>query len=273
MRAGSHVLPACKRLAQTLLMLAVFIFLGLVISPSKMYEASFFQAPYPYKVFYLIACLHITIAQLFTAFIFGESITVAAGLGYSVSENEKKIENFNSIRTMEMVKFETATSVYETTQFWNMQSHHYLKYYVSLRLKNRSLPRGTLQVTPLLLTYLISGVWHGLDLGYFFFFLGLGLLDVLGRTFQSTELAHQLNERVHPVVRKAVLWVWHFFALSYLATGFIVLDYEKFNMVHAAVGHTMHYAIPLGILTSILLPKHQTSKPSLHQKTTAKKTQ
>ena len=70
-----------------------------------------------------------------------------------------------------------------------MQLHHWLKYYVSLKLKDRTRPRGELQIGATLLTYLISAVWHGFDEGFYVFFVGFALLDVFGRLIGNSKIA------------------------------------------------------------------------------------
>ncbi len=56
---------------------------------------------------------------------------------------------------------------------WNIQIHKWLKYYVMLRLMDRSKPRGQMQVYPMVMTFLASAVWHGIEPGFFVFFMGL----------------------------------------------------------------------------------------------------
>jgi len=43
--------------------------------------------------------------------------------------------------------------------------------------------------------------------------------------------------------------------------AFLFLEYRKFNVVHASVGHIIHYLIGAGILIAMLLPKYRKPKP------------
>ena len=124
---------------------------------------------------------------MFLGFIFSECNLIACGHGYSVVDGK---EEFNSFRQVECWKFETTTDALECTMMWNIQVHHWLKYYVSLKLKDRTRPRGELQLGATFLTYLISGMWHGFDAGFYCFFVGLALLDVFDRLIQRSKLAH-----------------------------------------------------------------------------------
>lgn len=113
---------------------------------------------------------------------------------------------------------------------------------------------------PTLLTYIVSSIWHGSDAGYFLFFIGLAFVDILGRIMASTALAHKISSIVNAKILFVILWVWNFFALSYLGMGFLFLEYRKFNVVHASVGHIIHYLIPVGIVIAMLLPKYRKPK-------------
>ena len=44
---------------------------------------------------------------------------------------------------------------------WNIQVHHWLKYYVMMRWMDRSKARGKPQLIPTIVTFLASGAWHG----------------------------------------------------------------------------------------------------------------
>lgn len=65
-----------------------------------------------------------------------------------------------------------------------MRTQHWLKYYVMMREMDRTQPRGKFQAIPVLKTFLVSAVFHGIFIGYYFFFFGLFLMDV-GMKFWS----------------------------------------------------------------------------------------
>lgn len=230
------------------------ILFGLIIKKQYLLEPEFAEQPIYFKVAYLIATMHIMISTLFVGFVFSECNLIACGQGYSINE-ETKEENFNSYRQVDIWRFETSKTGLEATSTWNMQVHHWLKYYVSLRLKDRTKPRGQLQAIPTLLTYLASALWHGIDAGYFFFFVGLGLLDVFGRIASSTKIAHTVKETVPGSILLPLVWLFNMFSLSYLGMAFVFMQYNKFKHMHSAFGHVLHYGIPLGILVVSMLPK------------------
>ena len=57
---------------------------------------------------------------------------------------------------------------------WNTSVHYWLKYYVMLPLMDKSVPRGKMQIKPMLATFLASALWHGcLELGFWVMFIGM----------------------------------------------------------------------------------------------------
>ena len=134
----------------------------------------------------VVGSSHVRIYTMFLGFIFSECNLIASGHGYSVTD---KKEQFNTFRQVECWRFEKNTDTLDATRTWNIQVHHWLKYYVSLKLKDRTRPRGELQIGATFLTYLISAMWHGLDAGFYVFFVGLALLDVFGRLIRQSKLA------------------------------------------------------------------------------------
>jgi hypothetical protein len=52
-------------------------------------------------------------------------------------------------------------------------------------------------------------MWHGPDSGYFCFFIGAALTDILGRTFNSTAIANKMRSLLHPAIVTAILLIWH----------------------------------------------------------------
>lgn len=80
----------------------------------------------------------------------------------------------------------------QNARYWNMSVHNWLKYYVYMRLMDRSLPPHQMQGLATFKTYVISSLWHGLDPGFFCFFIAIGILDILARLIKTTKLAHQI---------------------------------------------------------------------------------
>lgn len=68
---------------------------------------------------------------------------IASGMGYK-ARDEKTPEEFNSIRCCKIRNFEMSLSPVEAVSSWNMRVQYWLKYYVLVRMMDRSKPRGQL---------------------------------------------------------------------------------------------------------------------------------
>jgi D-alanyl-lipoteichoic acid acyltransferase DltB (MBOAT superfamily) len=67
------------------------------------------------------------------------------------------------------MKYITAFDVSTTTGAWNIQVHYWMKYYCMIRLLDKK-KRG-FQAWPSLVTFIVSAIWHGLGLGFYYFFI------------------------------------------------------------------------------------------------------
>lgn len=87
---------------------------------------------------------------MFIGFTAQESYFIACGQSYSpakkTTDKDGKIteepENFSTLRQINIRSIMTQYSWVECVVGWNIQVHNWLKYYVMLRLMDRSKPRG-----------------------------------------------------------------------------------------------------------------------------------
>ena len=141
MRPGSQVVPALVRTGQGFLCMVLMSIMKKRFEPETLLLDSFATEPLYWRVIALVASSHVRVYTMFMGFIFCECNLIASGHGYSVVDNK---EQFNSFRQVECWRFETTTNALEGSMSWNIQLHHWLKYYVSLKLKDRTRPRGEL---------------------------------------------------------------------------------------------------------------------------------
>lgn len=135
---------------------------------------------YFYKMIHLYMGMIITTFTYYAAFCVIEANLIACGFGYSVSENT---ENFNSVRMISITPILLATSFADYGTNWNIQIHNWLKYYVMLRLMDRSKAKGAPQLFATFMTFIVSSVWHGIFLGFIVFFIAIALLEIQSKGF------------------------------------------------------------------------------------------
>jgi len=142
MKAFSNFIPAFKRLFQFLLIIGISVTLSAHFSYELLNEQEFKDASMLYKILLVTACGQGKTFQLFVAFIGMEMNCIASGYGYK-ARTEKEPENFNTIRSVEMIKFLSATRPTQMISNWNMRTQHWMKYYIMVRLIDRTKPRGS----------------------------------------------------------------------------------------------------------------------------------
>lgn len=115
-----------------------------------------------------------------------DAASIASGLAYS-GVNEESNSNSFTIIIIEKPTFDTVRSIstwhntfaYDIKflfSYWNMMITAWLKNYVYLRvLRSR---KGTKAgFAPLLITFMVSAIWHGFYPGYFIFFIMSAIVD------------------------------------------------------------------------------------------------
>lgn len=82
---------------------------------------------------------------------------------------------FNKVETVRIWDIEFSYHVKDFFDAWNISVHKWLKYYVFLRIVKKG--QKGVQIVPILTTFLVSAIWHGFYIGYFYFFISSGLND------------------------------------------------------------------------------------------------
>lgn len=84
----------------------------------------------------------------FSGFMTVEANLIACGFSYSrkqiddSSSQDKSADNSYSVRMLKLTPLMLGTSFADYGTNWNIQIHNWLKYYVMLRLMDRSKPKG-----------------------------------------------------------------------------------------------------------------------------------
>ena len=156
----------------------------------------------------------------------------------------------------------TATSfaVYGTS--WNIQIHLWLKYYVMLRLMDRSKAKGATQLAATVATFVASSVWHGIYPGYIFCFVGFAMMEIQAKNLPRLKLAQALSKYLPGFLFTLLNYFWAGFQLAYLGLAFVFLTFEKFNLMHRNLNYSVVFLIPLVTLFSLYMPKVRSTPPS-----------
>ena len=207
---------------------------------------------------------------MFIGFTAQESYFIACGQGYSPAKKTtgkdgkvtEEPENFNTLKQINMRPILTQYSWVECVVGWNIQVHNWLKYYVMLRLMDRSKPRGEMQIGPMAITFIVSAAWHGIEVGFFVMFIGFAFMEYFIKMGEKTTIAVWITTNLPFAVYHPFKWFYQYLTASYLCISFVFLHFEKFNFVHANLYYFCHWALPLSCLIVTILPKVRRPRPA-----------
>ena len=183
--------PALTRVFESISCIILMVITSILFRQDYMYDPTFADKAFPIKVIYLIGCNYVTVWRLLFAFGMIEANLIANGISYR-AKTEKEPEEFNSIRHVKMWDFVKALTGVNIISNWNMCTQSWIKYYILMRLLDRNKPKGKVQAMPLFLSFIFSAIWHGVDLGYFVFFITLFFNDFIAKQFALSKLAHTI---------------------------------------------------------------------------------
>ena len=114
----------------------------------------------------------------------------------------------------------------------------------------------------MLVSFAMSSIWHGIEIGYHFFFIALFINALAAKLIVESKLAHAVVKVVPWPILYPCLFAWNYFQLSYTGMAFTFLYYYKFNVMHAAFGHFLHWFYPIYLIIAFALPKAKKERPA-----------
>ena len=189
MRPFANYSRACIRYCQALLCFGVSILFSVYFPTSEMITPEFGALSYGYKLIHLLGSTQSALFTYYAGFCCVEANLIASGFGYSRRKDMFLVwqENYNSVRQINILAIVFAPSFAEWGTNWNIQIHLWLKYYVMLRLMDRSQPKGAPQHKATLLTFIVSSLWHGTYPGFIIFFIACAMLEIQGKAAQKNK--------------------------------------------------------------------------------------
>lgn len=107
----------------------------------------------------------------------------------------------------------------------------------------------------MVVTYIVSAAWHGIQVGFFAMFTGFAIMDYTIKVSERTKVAQFVMKNVPFAVYQPIKWFYQYLMASYLVICFQLMHYEKFNYVHKNLYYFGHWALPLGAILATILPK------------------
>jgi len=178
-----------------------------------------------------------------------EAAMIGSGHGYTPATDSQPM-TWNGDRQWQYREHWNALNVAGLSNTWNICAHLWLKYYIFVRWMDRDSKRS--QLTPTVVTYIVSSVWHGIDPGFFVFFLFGGVLDVSARMIKASKLSEIPYELYYVpclLLNRSVM--------SLLAIPFMFKEKSRFMPVLASFYYIPIWWPFLQLVVGILAPKKQ----------------
>jgi lysophospholipid acyltransferase len=151
-------------------------------------------------------------ARFYFAWMMAESAYICSGFGFSGYDEEGKPTWTRAINApFRRIEF-SPSAAYVVTQ-WNIHTGKWLRYYIYDRL-------GGAGFWPLLVTQVISGIWHGFTAGYVVFFINSAIMIHASRMLyriQKDYLPKKYNRVANEVHRIHTLYNLNYVSGSYAA--------------------------------------------------------
>eukprot|EP00340_Litonotus_pictus_P007695 CAMPEP_0170519258 /NCGR_PEP_ID=MMETSP0209-20121228/4749_1 /TAXON_ID=665100 ORGANISM="Litonotus pictus, Strain P1" /NCGR_SAMPLE_ID=MMETSP0209 /ASSEMBLY_ACC=CAM_ASM_000301 /LENGTH=301 /DNA_ID=CAMNT_0010805107 /DNA_START=352 /DNA_END=1254 /DNA_ORIENTATION=+ len=184
------------------------LFMWLVYSAAYLGGSILFPIPYllsqefySQNFFYKITCLYITTLILRTKYYTGWTLSqtgmTMSGLTYKKTKTETGVvETYDKAICFDFWGVEIEPSPKKKITKWNITVHHWLKYSVFLRLKNKEdyikflnsiSPKLKFMAgaSPELITFMVSAFWHGFYPNYYIFFFFCFIVEQISALIAS----------------------------------------------------------------------------------------
>ncbi|KAM4797129.1 lysophospholipid acyltransferase 2-like [Rhinophrynus dorsalis] len=241
----------CKKLCLCCLLLAAHLVLSDRFSISD--DPHFSQIG-----LYLSLCLMAAARRpkYYFAWTLADTINNAAGFGYN-GISEDGTERWDLLSNLNILKIETATSFKTFIDNWNIQT--------AVWLKEVCYDRSPFN--PLISTFLLSAVWHGVHPGYYLTFLTAVPITLAARRVRRNIRPWFQTTVLSKAVYAVLTWLCTQVAMSYTVAPFQLLELGQSLRLYRSLGFSLHI-IPLVLL--LILPhspkgpteKQSNSKPS-----------
>ena len=108
---------------------------------------------------------------------------------------------------------------------------------------------------PQIICFLVSSIWHGLELGLFVCMFGLGLVLALYKSTVNTQICASFCKTVPFVVYHPFKWFFFYYLACWYEICFELRYFSVFMRVHGTMYHVGTWLPPLIMVIASFLPK------------------
>jgi hypothetical protein len=235
---------------------------GNILSPE------FVTYPFYIRLAYLYVAGIIVRARYYFAWLTAEAAFNVAGFGYD--KNAKKTDGsaffnlfpkWNTMANVDIPRLETSTSLKLMTM-WNFKTQRWLVTTVYKRVLE-AFP-GVSRTVPVMSTYFISALWHGIYPGYYVCFMGCAFASVLLPGFYSKCPGDgnylSLEGGIVSILGRFIKWAVTFAVLDFVVLGLLFLSWSHAYGAQQAFQFYMYPLVVVLFVVFMLVPSRKKTK-------------
>lgn len=246
---------ALRAFLQALLCMAVYMFLVPRVPLSKFDSLEYQKWGFWHRLGYMYLSGFTARWKYYFIWSIAEVAVIISGLGFSgwTTPDDNKVvkAKWTRAKNVDILKVEFAKSGVELPLYWNISTGNWLRHYVYERLVPKGGKAGFLQ---LLITQVVSAVWHGLYTGYLLYFIHSALFVAGSRVIYKWQLL--IPEKAVLARRLGHLVNGLFGALvnNYACIGFLLLSSHETLQAYSSV-YYVGTIVPVAIVLFGLVVK------------------
>ncbi|KAK7480112.1 hypothetical protein BaRGS_00028672 [Batillaria attramentaria] len=215
----------------------------------------FFQKTFLQRSLYVLVCMTLAKQKYYFAWTLGESVNIAAGLGFNGYDNSGK-PKWDLVENVDIWDVEMALSLKVNIDGWNKKTLVWLRRVVY----DRAPKYQTLAV------FAVSAFWHGFYPGYYLTFGTAALFTIAARQVRRNVRPYFQKSRNMRLLYDAITFMFTRMANAYITFPFMTLELMPTLHVYAAQYFWMHLAaLAVVVYFTVLPPPKRPSQESIKQ--------
>lgn len=254
---------ALRAFVQAVICMVVYMFLLPRVPLSKFDSLEYEKWGFWHRLWYMYLSGFTARWKYYFIWSISEVAVIISGLGFSgwkVSDDKDVQATWTRAENVDILKVEFAKSGVEIPKYWNQSTGTWLRHYVYERL-----PKEFSGFPQLLITQLVSAVWHGLYAGYILYFIHSALMIFASRVIYKWQSS--LSEKAVWARRLGHLINGLFGALvnNYGCIGFLLLSFSETMQAYSSVNY-VGTIVPVAIIVLGLVVKPPRSTTRVNNK-------
>ncbi|GBG67101.1 hypothetical protein CBR_g78882 [Chara braunii] len=259
-RIPSPYVPAAKSFVRALFCLMVYVWLTPLAPWSRLFDQGLLHGPSLRKWGYFYLVVFTSRWKYYFIWALAETACCLSGFGFSGWKRAKdgtRKPVWTRGKNVDIIAIETGRGgAASLPKYWNITVSSWLREYVYLRIVRKGMRAG---FWPLLITQILSGLWHGLYPGYLLFFANTALMIAGSRVIHRWERLVSPKHGAVQLVLAALQNMYSILTINYAAFGFLLLSLKDTLTIYGEM-HYIGTLVPvLVILIGIVTPSPRVS--------------